>query len=136
MLDALISGGLRELPAFVLVSGDGRDVKVVIRGAGLAELTTPEGPVTVSGVEDTTWVEKNVHDVTGIRVQVADGDGAAYTIDTGLVRVASVEHPASAGGRRPGRRGRRRPRRAAPDAAGRAGAAEADPAPRPPARAA
>src|SRR4029078_205725 len=38
VLDALISGGLRELPAFVLVSGDGRDVKVVIRGAGLAEL--------------------------------------------------------------------------------------------------
>ena len=97
VLDALISGGLRELPAFVLVSGAGRDVKVVIRGAGLAELTTPEGPVTVSGAEDTTWVEKNVHDVSGIRVQVAEGAGAAYTIDTGLVRVASVEHPAGAG---------------------------------------
>jgi len=97
VLDALISGGLRELPAFVLVSGDGRDVKVVIRGAGLAELTTPDGPVTVSGAEDTTWVEKNVHDVSGIRVQVAEGAGEAYTIDTGLVRVASVEHPATAG---------------------------------------
>ena len=97
VLDALISGGLRELPAFVLVSGDGRDVMVVIRGAGLAELTTPDGPVTVSGAEDTTWVEKNVHDVSGIRVQVAEGAGAAYTIDTGLIRVASVEHPAAAG---------------------------------------
>ena len=56
----LISGGLRELPGFVLVSGDGRDVKVVIRGAGEAELTTTDGPVTVSGSADTTWVEQNV----------------------------------------------------------------------------
>jgi hypothetical protein len=97
VLDALIRGGLRDLPAFVLVSGDGRDVKVVIRGAGLAELTTSEGPVTVSGAEDTTWVEKNVHDVSGIRVKVAEGAGEPYTIDTGLVRVGSVEHPAAAG---------------------------------------
>jgi hypothetical protein len=97
VLDALISGGLRELPNFVLVSGEGRDVKVVIRGAGQAELRTADGPVTVSGSADTTWVEQNVSGVTGLRVQVADGDGAAYTIDTGLVRVASVEHPASGG---------------------------------------
>jgi hypothetical protein len=97
VLDALISGGLRELPAFVLVSGEGREVKVVIRGAGQAELRTSDGPVTVSGSADTTWVEQNVTGVTGLRVRVADGDGAAYTIDTGLVRVASVEHPAGGG---------------------------------------
>ena len=60
VLDALISGGLRSLPSFVLVSGEGRDVKVVIRGAGEAELTTADGPVTVSGSADTTWVERNV----------------------------------------------------------------------------
>jgi hypothetical protein len=98
VLDALISGGLRELPAFVLVSGEGREVKVVIRGSGQAELRTSDGPVTVSGSADTTWVEQNVTGVTGLRVQVAEGDGAAYTIDTGLVRVASVEHPAGGGG--------------------------------------
>jgi hypothetical protein len=93
VLDALISGGLRELPGFVLVSGEGRDVKVVIRGAGQAELRTADGPVTVSGSADTTWVEQNITGVTGLRVQVAEGDGAPYTIETGLVRVASVEHP-------------------------------------------
>ena len=43
MLDALISGGLRQLPGFVLVAGEGSDVKVVIRGAGEAELSTKEG---------------------------------------------------------------------------------------------
>jgi hypothetical protein len=98
VLDALISGGLRELPGFVLVSGEGREVKVVIRGSGQAELRTADGPVTVAGSADTTWVEQNVTGVTGLRVQVDDGDGAAaYTIDTGLVRVASVEHPAGGG---------------------------------------
>jgi hypothetical protein len=93
VLDALISGGLRELPGFVLVSGEGREVKVVIRGAGTAELHTQDGPVTVSGSEDTTWVEQNISGVTGFRVQVAAGTGAAYIVETGLIRVASVEHP-------------------------------------------
>ena len=100
VLDALISNGLRGLPGFVLVSGEGRDVKVVIRGAGRAELSTSDGPVTVSASVDTTWVEQNVSGVTGLLIEVADAGGAAYTIDTGLVRVARVEHPAGAG--RPG----------------------------------
>jgi FHA domain len=97
VLDALISGGLRELPGFVLVSGDGLEVKIVIRGAGEAELTTKDGPITVSGSADTTWVEQNVSGVTGLRVRVADAEGAPYTVGPGLVRVASVEHPASTG---------------------------------------
>jgi hypothetical protein len=96
VLDALISRGLRELPAFVLVSDEGRDVKVVIRGAGGAELSTPDGQVMVSGSEDTTWVERNVSGVTALRIEVAAGAGDAYTVGTGLVRVASVEHPPAA----------------------------------------
>ena len=97
VLDALISRGLRELPGFVLVAGEGRDVKVVIRGSGEAALTTESGQVTVSGSADTTWVERNVAGVTALRVRVADGDGPAYAVGSGLVRVASVEHPATAG---------------------------------------
>jgi hypothetical protein len=100
VLDAVISDGLRGLPGFVLVSGEGRDVKVVIRGAGRAELSTTDGSVTVEGAEDSTWVEQNVNEVTGLRVEVGDAGGPPYTIDTGLVRVAAVEHPAGAG--RPG----------------------------------
>jgi hypothetical protein len=94
VLDALISDGLRSLPAFVLVSGDGREVKVVIRGAGEAELTTKDGSVVVAGTADTTWVERNVSGVTRLTVRVAEADGIAYTVGSGLVRVASVEHPA------------------------------------------
>ena len=97
VLDALISDGLRSLPSFVLVSGEGREVKVVIRGAGEAELETSDGPITVSGSVDTTWVEQNVSGVSALRVRVADGDGAPYTVGSGLVRVASVQHPAAGG---------------------------------------
>jgi FHA domain len=95
VLDALISGGLRELPGFVLVSSDAGDVKVVIRGAGEAELTTAEGPVSVSGAADTTWVERHVSGVTAMRLHVADGEGTPYTVGSGLVRVAVVEQPAA-----------------------------------------
>ncbi len=96
VLDALISGGLRELPGFVLVSSEGHDVRVVIRGAGRAELTTAAGPVTVTGAKDTTWVEQTVAGVTGLRIRVADGDGPAYPFGNGLVRVAGLEQPAVA----------------------------------------
>ncbi|MGA8246859.1 MAG: hypothetical protein WB797_08135, partial [Nocardioides sp.] len=94
VLDALISGGLRELPGFVLVSSDAGDVKVVIRGTGEAELTTADGPVSVSGAADTTWVERHVLGVTALRLHVADGEGAPYTLGSGLVRVAAVDQPA------------------------------------------
>jgi hypothetical protein len=96
VLDALISGGLRELPGFVLVSADGPQVRVVIRGAGEAVLSTADGPVTVAGAPDTTWVERTVARVIAIRVRVADGDGPAYPFGTGLVRVAGIEQPPAA----------------------------------------
>jgi hypothetical protein len=100
VLDALISGGLRELPGFVLVSAESGDVKVVIRGEGEAQLRTADGPVTVAGAPDATWVERTVAGVTGLRVRVGEpageADGTPYTVAAGLVRVASVEQPATA----------------------------------------
>ena len=90
VLDGLISGGLRELPGFVLVSESEGDVKLVIRGAGVAELTSADGPVTIVGDADSTWVERNVTGVTGLCLRVADGDGDAYALGSGLVRVSSV----------------------------------------------
>ena len=105
VLDALISGGLRELPGFVLVSEESGDVKVVIRGEGEAELSTADGPVTVAGAADATWVERNVAGVTGLRVRVGeptgDADSTPYIVSAGLVRVASVEQPASAAAAEP-----------------------------------
>ena len=94
VLDALVSGGLRELPGFILVSDTGGDVKLVIRGAGEAHLATADGPVTVAGDADSTWVERHVAGVTALRLQVAEGDGTSYLLGSALVRVSSVEQPA------------------------------------------
>ncbi len=94
VLDALVSGGLRELPGFILVSDTAGDVKLVIRGAGEARLATPDGLVTVTGDADSTWVERHVTGVTGLRLRVAEGDDASYLLGSGLVRVSSVEQPA------------------------------------------
>lgn len=103
VLDALVSGGLRGLPGFVLVSDRGGDVTVVIRGPGEARLTTADGPVIISGDEESTWVERRVPGVTALRLRVADdegdhdgdGDGPAYTVRSGLVRVSALQQPAT-----------------------------------------
>ena len=97
VLDTLISRGLRDLPAFVLVSqGVDGSVKVVVRGAGRAELTTDDGPVVVEGSAETTWVERSLTGVTGLHVEVADASGEPYAVGPGLVRVAEVREPVEA----------------------------------------
>ena len=54
VLDALISGGLRELPGFVLVSERDGETKVVLRGAARATFladgeTVEQGPASPPG---------------------------------------------------------------------------------------
>lgn len=99
VLDALISGGLRELPGFVLVSEFEADTKVVVRGTAAATFTTADGEVRIAGTEATTWVERTMSGVTGLTVDVSGGDepgGADYVIGSGLVRVSRVSEPAPA----------------------------------------
>jgi hypothetical protein len=109
VLDALISGGLRELPGFVLVSeaaaGSTREAgtvtKVVVRGAARARFTTADGEVLLEGDEGTTWVERSLSGVTASVLEVAGADEAtglpaALRVDAGLVRVSRVEEPAVA----------------------------------------
>ncbi len=67
--------GCASCRGFVLVSDTGGDVKLVIRGAGEARLTTADGPVTVSGDAGSTWVERHVLGVTGLRLSVGTADG-------------------------------------------------------------
>ena len=92
VLDGLISGGLRELPGFVLVSESARrrQARDPWRRRGRADhrrrVRSPS-----SGDADSTWVERNVTGVTGLWLRVADGDGTPYTLGSGLVRVSSVE---------------------------------------------
>ena len=97
VLDALISGGLRELPGFVLVSEDGEETKVVIRGAAQAVFTTADGTVTVGGSSVTTWAEKSLTGVRTMRIDVAESDGVEdLPIGDGLVRITRTDRPALA----------------------------------------
>lgn len=73
-LDALITSGLRDLPGFVLVSREGEETRVVLRGEAHAHFATVDGVVRVDGEQATTWVERTLTGVTRIRVQVADDE--------------------------------------------------------------
>lgn len=96
-LDALISDGLRDLPAFVVVAESEAGTTVVVRGPGQVHLASGDDVVHVTGDDASTWVERTVADVSRIRIEVAvetEGpDAVDRVLDTGLVRVASVEHP-------------------------------------------
>ena len=94
VLDALIAGGLRTLPAFVLLADVGDRLRIVLRGAARAGIDTFDGPVALDGADATTWVERVLPGVTAVRVDVADhAEGADRLIDAGLVRVGRLDRP-------------------------------------------
>jgi hypothetical protein len=94
VLDALISGGLRELPGFVLISELDADTKVVIRGAARAHVVAGGEQVELEGSAATTWVEQTLSGVTSMVLDLDGGDGEArLAVENGLVRVGRVEAP-------------------------------------------
>lgn len=100
-LDALISAGLRDLPGFVLVSSDEGQTDVVIRGAAVATFTVNGEEVSVEGSSATTWVERSLHDVERMRIEVEafageDDEAPSYVIDNGLFRVSRIDETSGA----------------------------------------
>ena len=101
-LDALISGGLRDLPAFVLVSTGEGETRVVIRGPARAEFQVEGETVRLEGSDATTWVERSLVDVEQMSIvlhadPLAD-DLPSYVVDGGLFRIARLdEAPAHEG---------------------------------------
>ena len=91
-LDALISSGLRDLPGFVLVSQEGDETRVVLRGEAYAHFATADEVVHVDGDSATTWVERTLRGVTRIHLEVS-GEHAPedLALSRGLVRIASAE---------------------------------------------
>ncbi len=101
-LDALISGGLRELPAFVLVSTGEGETKVVLRGPARAEFRVDGETVHLEGSSATTWVERSLVDVTEMSVVLDEREDAdelpSYVVDGGLFRISRLdEAPAHEG---------------------------------------
>ena len=95
VLDALLAGGLRDLPGFVLVSQVDQGTKVVLRGPAVAAFVCDGEMVELAGSFETTWVERTLSGVTQMFVQVepTEEDGEDLTVASGLVRVARVEEP-------------------------------------------
>jgi hypothetical protein len=91
-LDALISSGLRDLPGFILVSRDGDETRVVLRGEAYAHFTTGDEVVHVDGDSATTWAERTLTGVSRIHLEVS-GEHAPedLVLTRGLVRIASAE---------------------------------------------
>ena len=101
-LDALISGGLRDLPAFVLVSTGEGETKVVIRGPARAEFQVDGETVELEGSDATTWVERSLLEVERMSIVLHEDHLAdelpAYLVDGGLFRISRLdEAPAHEG---------------------------------------
>jgi hypothetical protein len=102
-LDALISGGLRDLPAFVLVSTGEGETRVVIRGPARAEFRVDGETVHLEGSSATTWVERSLADVERMSIVLHEDDPLAgelpsYVVDGGLFRISRLdEAPAHEG---------------------------------------
>lgn len=94
VLDGVLSGGLRDLPAFVLVSPVEDGTKVVLRGPAVAGFLAEGRWLEVAGSRDTTWVERTLTGVTRMVVEVETGpEGDGLVVDAGLVRLSRVEQP-------------------------------------------
>ena len=92
-LDALISGGLRELPGFVLVSTGEGETKVVLRGPARAEFRVDGEIVQLEGSNATTWVERSLLGVEEMSIVLDDADEAlpSYVVDGGLFRISRLD---------------------------------------------
>jgi hypothetical protein len=103
VLDALVAGGLANLPGFVLVAheanGDGQnEARVIVRGDDAAlSIDTTSGVVLLAGSSDTVWTEQTVPGVRRLAVVVEDLDEPSYIVSGGLVRVGGIESPAASG---------------------------------------
>jgi FHA domain len=95
-LDALISGGLRELPAFVLVSTGEGETRVVIRGPARAEFRVSGETVALEGSAATTWVERSLAEVERMSIVLHEDplggdDLPSYAVDGGLFRISRLD---------------------------------------------
>ncbi len=95
LLDALLAGGLADLPSFAFVSASDDVTRVIVRGVPTATVTTDSGEQVISAAPGTTWNEQVLSGVTSGRVSL-DGDAAAdHVLTPGLARVSAVEFGAA-----------------------------------------
>ncbi|MBC9734906.1 hypothetical protein, partial [Nocardioides marmotae] len=103
LLDALLSDGLRALPAFVLATtADDGATRLLVRGRVRVRVAADGETVEVDGASATTWVERSWVRVEALSVVLDERpSGPDLLAATGLVRLARLEEPAGATGTGP-----------------------------------
>lgn len=93
VLDLLVSRGLRDLPAFVLIGPAGDQTRVLARGDVVCTVLADGEDVRIEG-HDRPWAEERLARPARVRVEVAPDDGGApLPAGPGLVRLARYDEP-------------------------------------------
>ncbi len=95
VLEELSAGGIRSLPAFVLIERAGRSIHAVARGAGVLEASVAGTARRFSGAGMVAWQEAVIHDVDGVVATVDDeapahAAQAGYLVGRGIVPARAV----------------------------------------------
>ncbi len=69
-LEVMVQAAGLDLPPFGLVTIEGRQVRVVVRGRVGASIRSADGPVEVHGVRVNTWVEHVADDARSVRLAI------------------------------------------------------------------
>ncbi|MCY7400614.1 MAG: FHA domain-containing protein [Nocardioides sp.] len=97
MLDALLAGGLSQLPSFAFVGTGDDHTRVIVRGAPTATVTTDAGEQVITAAPGSTWNEQLLSGVTAARI-ILEGDAVAdHVLTPGLARISAMELGGSVG---------------------------------------
>lgn len=103
LLDALLSDGLRAVPAFVLATtAEDGSTRLLVRGRLRVTVAADGETVKVDGASATTWVERSWVSVSALSVVLDERPGGPdLTVADGLVRLSRLQEPAEAPGAGP-----------------------------------
>lgn len=103
VLDALLAGGLSSLDHFALVGHSDDSIRLLVRGAPTAVVSTTAGEEILGAAPSTIWSERVLSGVCSIRVSLSGDNLAEHVLTPGLARVSVVEFgtPALVGGPEP-----------------------------------
>ena len=91
VLDALLARGLSSLDHFALVAHGEESTRLLVRGAPSAAVSSVAGDEILTSTPGTTWSERVLTGVAGIRVTLTGDSAVEHVLTPGLSRVSVVE---------------------------------------------
>lgn len=91
ILELLSSTGLRSLGSFAIVHHDGEGLRAMVRGSGAVVVQTPDGPVSVDGIDKRTWREAVIRVWHECQLHLDAGAGGFdFRVQRGLVPASAI----------------------------------------------